>query len=137
MSLDEASAASGWSLTFDPDSSIAGTPGLGCGYAAGTPDGIWLKLNDTTIVSMSVEGSVTTPEGIGVGSTADEVRTAYPDVRREPHEYESGFPGRHFLVFDDPADAGFQMYFDMKDGETVAGLESGQADFLPTLEGCA
>jgi hypothetical protein len=78
------------------------------------------------------DGNVRTDAGIGVGSTMAEVRTAYPGIE----ERLTDGRGRLVLRPTDPQLSGYEMVFEVSEGEVV-GMWSGRKDLGNSDELCA
>ena len=78
------------------------------------------------------EGNVRTDAGIGVGSTVAEVRTTYPGIEER---LTDGW-GRLVLRPSDPQLSGYEMVFEVAEGEVV-GMWSGRKDLGNSDELCA
>lgn len=65
-------------------------------------------------------GRVRTPEGIGIGSTFEHARAAYPDLTQTVHGHEAAVPGNPAATFTFSFDAGQKL--------TVLSLEDPQQD---------
>ncbi|MES1201184.1 MAG: hypothetical protein ABUS57_07015, partial [Pseudomonadota bacterium] len=74
-----------------------------------------------------------TPEGVGVGSTGEEVLAAYPDALRQPAFYD-GPPGYELVVWIKPQIAGYR--FEIGADGKVQALHLGGPAIL-YAEGCS
>ena len=78
-------------------------------------------------------GKVRTSAGIGIGSTEQQVKDAYPGIIVEPHWYKQ--PAGHYLHLK-PDNNGHSMNFET-DGVLVTGFYSGHETAVIRVEGCA
>jgi hypothetical protein len=85
-------------------------------------------------VSAVEKASIRTPRGMGIGSTADEVRAAYgAKLQAEPHHYE-GEPAEYLTYWLKPAKSGVRFETDMS--RHVTEIHAGN-DSIQYIEGCA
>ncbi len=140
MTLAEASTAAGVQIRPIPESDL----GRGCLHARADsgPDDRRFMVVDGRIARIEVSGRSTsgprtrTVSGIGVGSTEDEVKRAYPGrISVEGHPY---VPSGHYLVYTptDPALKHLGMVFET-DGRVVTTFRAGLAGPVRWIEGCA
>ena len=87
-------------------------------------------------MSFSVgDPAVSTPEGITVGSTLDDVLAAYPDARAEPNQYRE-WPDYYVDDADDDGTA-LALRFTIDDEDRVDEIYGGDLEFVSLPEGCA
>lgn len=142
MTMDEFAAALGLPLTLTDISGYAdpcwnervGGPESGIGVM--TIDG-----RDGPVVRISVEGPAADPAALprtamllGVGSTADEVRAAYPGRVTESAAYGNGLA---LTITDPAAPAGTVLLFETDEQGLVSSMRSGEAGPVSYLEGCS
>lgn len=97
--------------------------------------GVWVMTDGAgTIQRVSVAGpsTIETAEGIAVGATDAAVRSSYPALRREPHEYTVGGAN---LYTAPSGRAGLR--FEMDGDGRVSEMSGGAPPFLGYAEGCA
>lgn len=119
-----------------------------CGFlrSDALPPGVWVMISDSVVMRIEVGGldadgnpidqPITEEEGLGVGSTEQEVLDTYGDaVTVEPHPYdETG----HYLVVEPPDHIPPAMLMIMEtDGERVTSFRAGHEDYVSLIEGCA
>lgn len=137
MTLRQAEEAAG--VTITPGEPIG--PGSTCLEAQIEGADIWLQLRtsgapgedvgDGIVTVVSGEDARSTEEGVAVGDPVAEVTEAYGTATRTAdHPYVSG---GQILVYT----SGEHSYGIFTDGSTVVSLQSGAADGVPSLEGCA
>jgi hypothetical protein len=99
-----------------------------------TGNGVGILSIDGEIERLSIGGDVAirTPEGIGFGSTAAEVRAAYPDAEREGAEYVPA-PGHELFVWRDRENH-TGLRFEIGDDERVTDIHAGRS--LRSMGGC-
>lgn len=137
MTLAEASAAAGQPIEVDERSSPGGSAS-GCVFAvpsSGVP-AVSFMVIDGVIARIDVgTPGVVTLSGVGVGSTVQEVLTAYGEERIavEPHPYDEGGQYLRFLT-DRQSD---RLLIFETDGEVVTSYRAGDADAVSAPEGCA
>ncbi|MCA1693164.1 MAG: hypothetical protein LC733_13590 [Actinobacteria bacterium] len=142
MTLDEASAAAGTPIRIRPDDPYG--PECTYAYPQGGPDGVGFMVINGRIARVDIgtlrpemrPSPVRTVSGIGIGSTEDEVKQAYPGrIRVEPAKYD---PTGHDLVYV-PVDASVKhlsMIF-QTDGQRVTSFRAGLAEPVAYTEGCS
>ena len=85
-------------------------------------------------ISVVEAGKIATPRSIHVGSTADEVRTAYGEkLQAEEHEY-LGAPAEYLTYWLKPGKSGVR--FETDTGRKVQTIHAGN-DSIQLIEGCA
>lgn len=131
MSLADARAALGDSLTVDPP---AGT----CGFAVprGAPAGVRLMVEAGKVVRVDIDSSgVRTAAGAEVGMSESDVRGRYPDALRvQAHKYDPN--GRYLIVQGTaPADSARRLIFET-DGGRVVRYRAGIRPAVEYVEGC-
>jgi len=85
-------------------------------------------------VSAVEKASIRTPRGMGIGSTADEVRAAYgAKLQTEPHHYE-GEPAEYLTYWVKPSKSGVR--FETNAERKVQAIHAGN-DSIQLIEGCA
>ncbi|HYG29115.1 MAG TPA: hypothetical protein VD887_02760 [Allosphingosinicella sp.] len=104
-------------------------------HAAGGWNGMWFMFEDGRLsrISISARSRVTTPRGIGVGSTEAAVRRAYPrGLRDEEHEYQ-GAPASYLTFWVRPNVRGVRFVTDRS--RRVRTIHAGAAS-IQYVEGC-
>jgi hypothetical protein len=137
MSLDEVRRALG-----DPEASlqgnIPGAPVDDCAYLKSPrkPAPLALMFQRGRLVRAEVVGpGIRTAGRIGVGSTEDDVKRAYPGrIEVGPHKYTDG----HYLTYlpGNVRDRDFRLLFET-DGVRVTRYRTGFAGAVALVEGCA
>lgn len=135
MTVAEASQAAGVPLVSEGES-----PTPGCEYVVpqdGLADVAFMVI-DGRIARVDVwsGGRVTTPSGLGVGSTEDEIKQLFPNqIELEPHEYIDG----HYVIFvpRDRADSNYRIVFETDRTGRVTQFRSGKLPEVMWVEGCA
>ena len=101
------------------------------------PDrGVWFMFEEykLTRISLTEPSNATTPRGIGIGATADEVRKAYPKgLKTEPHYYED-LPSEYLTFWTVKGKKGVRFEVDEK--RKVYVIHAGTAA-IQYIEGCA
>ncbi|HYC94868.1 MAG TPA: hypothetical protein VEB39_04135 [Sphingomicrobium sp.] len=98
--------------------------------------GIYFMFQDGKLSRISVveTGKITTPRGIRVGATADEVRAAYGDkLQTEPHHYID-LPAEYLTYWLRPKARGVRFETDAQ--RKVETIHAGN-DSIQLVEGCA
>ena len=102
------------------------------------PPGTSLMAIQGRIERVDVDtAGILTRSNVGVGSTEEEVRQAYPgQIRTVPHPYTG--PEGHYLIFvpRDPADTAFSLIFET-DGNKVVRYRAGHQLAIGYIEGCS
>jgi hypothetical protein len=87
-----------------------------------------------TRISLVRPGPVRTDKGLGVGSTADQVRAAYgAAVRAEPHKYVEA-PAQNLTIWTRPGQRGVRYETDAKG--LVTAVHAGDRS-IELVEGCS
>ena len=113
-------------------------PGRGCAFVTwrGAPAGVHLMVENGTVARVDVDSvAVATAEGIRVGSSEAEVRSAYGNrLTTMPHKYE---PKGHYLVVTpaSAADSIFRLVFET-DGQRVTRYRAGRLPAVQYVERC-
>ncbi len=115
----------------------------GCNYVriAGDPWSPWFMMlgdGEQSVVSRieTVREDQQTAEGVGLGSTIDDVRAAYPGQLQEDEHYYLGPDGRYLTVT--PAgDAESTILFETDPDGVVVAMRNGFLDPVRWIEGCA
>ena len=98
------------------------------------PTGLLVMLVEGTVRSVDVSSTgIETVAGIGVGSTEEEVRKAYPWTRVQLHKYTSG----HYLIIDIGGVDGTRRLIFETDGMRVTRYRVGRIPEVDWVEGCA
>jgi hypothetical protein len=133
MGLSDLRAHVGVPLDFDrpgdDDACAYVTPAL-------LPAGASLMIVDMRYVARADvrTAGVATAEGIRVGNTEEDVRTAYGErVRSMPHKYDTG--GR-YLVVDAAADTTRALVFEVDSAGTIQRYRAGLRPAVLWVEGC-
>jgi hypothetical protein len=85
-------------------------------------------------ISVTEPSHVTTPRGLGIGATADEVRNVYgPEIKAEPHHYY-GEPAEYLTYWLQPDKRGVR--FETDTNRRVETIHAGN-DSIQYVEGCA
>jgi hypothetical protein len=103
---------------------------------AGPDRGIWFMFEGFKLTRISVgePSSVTTPRGIGIGSSANEVRRAYgKGLKAEPHYYED-LPSEYLTYWTLTGKRGVR--FETNSKRQVQTIHAG-TDSIQYVEGCA
>ena len=101
----------------------------------GPDTGVWFMFEDFKLSRISVgdPSKVTTPRGIGVGASADQVRRVYPRIKAEPHYYEDK-PSEYLTFWTVPNKRGVR--FETSSKRQVQAIHAGTAS-IQYVEGCA
>ena len=102
----------------------------------GPDQGLWFMFEDyrLTRISIGEPSQVTTPRGIGIGASADQVRRAYArGLKAEPHYYED-LPSEYLTFWTVPGKRGVRFETDSK--RRVQTIHAGTAA-IQFVEGCA
>jgi len=132
MTVPEAEKAAGSRLIADENKN----PACYSAKLESGPAGIAFLVSDSRIERVDVTGGkVSTRSKVHVGSTVDEVKTAYPG-QIEEHPRPDGQPGTA-LVFvpKDEADAKFRLVF-LTDGASVQLFRAGRLPQVLAATGC-
>ena len=98
--------------------------------------GLYFMFLDGKLSRVSIGGksSVKTPRGMGVGSTEEEVRSAYgKQLQAEPHHYLD-LPAEYLTYWVKPAKSGVRFETDAQ--KKVETIHAGN-DSIQLIEGCA
>jgi hypothetical protein len=136
MRIREALVALGGSV----DTGTGPMRGSNCNHAtfSALPPGVLVMLWADTIVRVEMDSAnVKTREGVGVGSTAAEIRQRHTnqDVRQEPHPYNS--PTWHYMVADAPGDTLHRIIFETNEQQRVTSYRVGFRRAVDLVEGCS
>lgn len=100
-------------------------------YPAGATGPASFMVFEGVVVRVEVrQDDVLTERGVGVGSSEDEVRAAYPEATTSPHAYVDG----HYLTV--TGDGGLALVFET-DGERVTEYRAGRVPEVGWIEGCS
>jgi hypothetical protein len=102
----------------------------------GEDQGIWFMFEEYKLSRISVgePSKVTTPRGIGIGASADEVRAAYGSkLQIQPHYYED-LPSEYLTYWTQPKKRGVRFETDSK--RRVQSIHAGGPS-IEYVEGCA
>ncbi len=108
-----------------------------CGYARwdGLPRRVRVMVTNDTIVRVFVQDSTArTADGMGLGSTEQQLREPYADrLMVSPHEYDDG----HYFTVTPvaPADSAYRLIFETN-GRTVTSYRAGLLPAVGWIEGC-
>jgi hypothetical protein len=94
-----------------------------------------VSVNAGTVSIIYVFGGHSTPEGIEIGDSADDVHSAYPEglTSEEPSFYDKG---GEYLVYDPPDDGSGRLQFQIDETGTVDTIYSLLPDFTGDYPGC-
>jgi hypothetical protein len=87
----------------------------------------------TRITAMRTS-KVLTAQGIGLGASEAQVRSAYPDAREEPHKYVAA-PAKYLDWRPGGGDTGLR--FEINEQGKVGMIHAGRDPYLSYVEGCA
>ena len=102
----------------------------------GADQGIWFMFEEYKLSRISIgdPSKVTTPRGIGIGASADEVRAAYGSkLQIEPHYYED-LPSEYLTYWTVHKKRGVRFETDSK--RRVQAIHAG-GESIQLVEGCA
>jgi hypothetical protein len=102
----------------------------------GPDQGLWFMFEEYKLsrISIGAPSKLTTPRGIGLGASADQVRRAYPrGLKAERHYYE-GLPSQYLTYWTVPGKRGVRFETDNK--RRVQTIHAG-TDAIQYVEGCA
>ena len=101
------------------------------------PDrGVWFMFEEYKLsrISLTEPSGSTTPRGIGIGSSADQVRRAYPKgLKAERHYYEDA-PSEYLTFWTVPGRRGVR--FETNSRRLVQTIHAG-TESIELVEGCA
>lgn len=129
VTRDEFEAATGQQL----DSPGAGIPGSSCGFVriVDEPGDVALMTDDDRLVRINVaDPAIRTTQGVGVGSTRQQIRTAYPSAVSGTDVYGT----EQLSVTDVGGDA--KLVFNFFEDE-VGSYSAGLTPFVDFPEGCS
>lgn len=133
MTVEEASSAARIDLVVQDD---YGFPDCYYVVPAEGPSGVSFMVTGGTVARVDIDiAGMTTRSGVGIGSSADEVRSTYPgQIVASPHTYTDG----EYLTFvpRDAADADMRIVFETK-GAAVTRYRAGRLPEVEYVEGCA
>ena len=94
------------------------------------------RIARATIEDATTTAPTTTDRGIGLGDTADDVRSAYEgiEIAESPHHYVEG---GSYLDLVDPTDDSRMLRFETDAEGVVLAVHGGSGDAVPLVEGCA
>lgn len=135
MTLAEARAASGQAL----DQNVADEDSAACQeqpFTLAGGDKLYLMFEEgrlTRITATDEAAHVRTAQNVGVGSTDEEVRTAYSGVTEQPAKYEDA-PAHDLIAWTTPDQSGLR--FEIGAEGRVKAVHAGGPSIL-YVEGCA
>lgn len=113
-------------------------PATGCVYwrPAAAPRGVSFMIENGVAVRADIDSAGTeTPEGIGVGSTEDAIRSAYGEhVTIQLHKYQWEVGWRYFIYLP-PSDSLNAIVFET-DGKAVRSFRVGRRPQVQYVERC-
>ena len=98
--------------------------------------GLYFMFQDGKLTRISAveRATIKTPRGMGIGSSAEDVRKAYGEkLQAEPHHYE-GEPAEYLTYWLKPANSGVRFETDAQ--RKVQTIHAGN-DSIQLIEGCA
>ena len=105
-------------------------------HSVALPAGVSFMIVNDVVARVQVDsGTVTTDEGVGIGTSEAQVRAMYAGrVTSTPHKYTKG---RYLTVRSAaPADTAFRLLFET-DGRQVTRYRAGRLPEVAWVEGCA
>ena len=136
MTTTQAGRALGLAVTFAPEMA----PDDPCGHARweGKPQSLRVRVMHDTIVGVVVErpSTVRTADGIGLGSTEQQLRELYADrLTVDPRMHDDD--GHFFTVAPvAPADSAYRLIFETDGRGTVVGYRAGLLSAVEYAEWC-
>lgn len=113
-------------------------PETGCTYwrPATAPSGVSFMIDNGNVVRADVDSAGTkTPEGIGVGSSEDAIRTAYGEhitIQLHKYQWEAGW---RYFIYLPPTDSLNAIVFET-DGRAVRSFRVGRRPQVQYVERC-
>ncbi len=133
-SIADAEVAIGRRLTLDATCPIATPEGGPAGVRFMTDGDRVVRVDVTDPSPIRAQGVGGAEAAVGIGSTVDEVRAAFPGLTEEPHKYTFDTGGT-YLVVTDPARPGLELRFET-DGTRVTTFRTGVTEFVQLVESC-
>jgi hypothetical protein len=102
----------------------------------GADQGVWFMFEEYKLsrISLTEPSRATTPRGVGIGASADQVRVAYGrGLKVEPHYYENQ-PSEYLTYWTIPGKRGVR--FETNSRRQVQTIHAG-TDSIELVEGCA
>lgn len=133
MTKADAEKATGQSLTIHNNEDAMGECVM-ASFAEGPKDLSFMLIKGVIARADVYEGVMRTAEGVGIGSTEDEVKKAYASAKVEtlPHKYTDG----HYLEVTLSGKTQTMLIFET-DGTKVTAFRGGRLPEVGFVEGCA